>query len=134
MGIASCVHGARKELLFRMKRNTLQKGSANGYHLLMSASAIEKHVDQQPDKKLTDVTYEYSNTNAIDGLPHCITHATVTGTKDGTTLTAANVSYTYGNHMALVKDEISGKTLRYHFNDDGNQVSVDDELGYAMYT
>ena len=107
---------------------------ANGYHLLMSASAIEKHVDQQPDKKLTDVTYEYSNTNAIDGLPHCITHATVTGTKNGTTLTAANISYTYGNHMALVKDEISGKTLRYHFNDDGNQVSVDDELGYAMYT
>ena len=107
---------------------------ANGYHLLMSASAIEQHVDQQPDKKLADVTYEYSNTNAIDGLPHCITHATVTGTKNGTTLTAANVSYTYGNHMALVRDEISGKTLRYHFNDDGNQTSVDDELGYAMYT
>ena len=106
----------------------------NGYHLLVSASAIEKHVDQQPDKKLADVTYKYSNTNAIDGLPHCITHATVTGTKNGTTLTAANVSYTYGNHMALVRDEISGKTLRYHFNDDGNQTSVDDELGYAMYT
>ena len=107
---------------------------ANGYHLLVSASAIEPHVKNQEDKKLADVTYEYSNTNAIDGLPHCITHATVTGTKDGTTLTAANVSYTYGNHMALVRDEISGKTLRYHFNDDGNQVSVDDELGYAMYT
>ena len=106
----------------------------NGYHLLVSASAIEKHVDQQPDKKLADVTYKYSNTNAIDGLPHCITHATVMGTKNGTTLTAANVSYTYGNHMALVRDEISGKTLRYHFNDDGNQTSVDDELGYAMYT
>ena len=105
---------------------------ANGYHLLVSASAIEPHVKNQEDKKLADVTYEYSNTNAIDGLPHCITHATVTGTKNGTTLTAANVSYTYGNHMALVKDEISGKTLRYHFNDDGNQVSVDDELGYAM--
>ena len=107
---------------------------ANGYHLLVSASAIEQHVENQEDKKLADVTYEYSNTNAIDGLPHCITHATVTGTKNGTTLTVANVSYTYGNHMALVKDEISGKTLRYHFNDDGNQVSVDDELGYAMYT
>ena len=107
---------------------------ANGYHLLMSASAIEKHVDQQPDKKLADVTYKYSNTNAIDGLPHCITHATVTGMKNDEILTAANVSYTYGNHMALVKNEISGKTLRYHFNDDGNQVSVDDELGYAMYT
>lgn len=106
----------------------------NGYHLLVSASAIEPHVKNQEDKKLADVTYEYSNTNAIDGLPHCITHATVTGTKNGTTLTAANVSYTYGNHMALVKDEISGKMLRYHFNDDGNQTSVDDELGYAMYT
>ena len=107
---------------------------ANGYHLLVSASAIEPHVKNQEDKKLADVTYKYSNTNAIDGLPHCITHATVTGTRNGTTLTAANVSYTYGNHMALVKDEISGKTLRYHFNDDGNQTSVDDELGYAMYT
>ena len=107
---------------------------ANGYHLLVSASAIEPHVKNQEDKKLADVTYKYSNTNAIDRLPHCITHATVTGTKNGTTLTAANVSYTYGNHMALVKDEISGKTLRYHFNDDGNQTSVDDELGYAMYT
>ena len=107
---------------------------ANGYHLLVSASAIEKHVDQQPDKKLADVTYKYSNTNAIDGLPHCITHATVTGMKNDEILTAANVSYTYGNHMALVKNKISGKTLRYHFNDDGNQVSVDDELGYAMYT
>ena len=107
---------------------------ANGYHLLVSASAIEPHVKNQEDKKLADVTYEYSNTNAIDGLPHCIIHATVTGTKNDTTLTAANVSYTYGNHMTLVKDEISGKTLRYHFNDDGNQVSVDDELGYAMYT
>ena len=106
----------------------------NGYHLLVSASAIEPHVKNQEDKKLADVTYEYSNTNAIDGLPHCITHATVTGMKNDEILTAANVSYTYGNHMALVKDEISGKTLRYHFNDDGNQVSVDDELGYAMYT
>ncbi len=107
---------------------------ANGYHLLVSASAIEQHIKNQEDKKLADVTYKYSNTNAIDGLPHCITHATVTGMKNDETLTAANVSYTYGNHMALVKDEISGKTLRYHFNDDGNQTSVDDELGYAMYT
>ncbi len=75
---------------------------ANGYHLLVSASAIEQHIKNQEDKKLADVTYKYSNTNAIDGLPHCITHATVTGTNDKT-LTAANVSYTYGNHMALVK-------------------------------
>ena len=97
-----------------------------GYHLLKTAYGADGAF----------VEYAYTNTgeNRVDGLPHCITHATVTGTKNGTTLTAANVSYTYGNHMALVKDEISGKTLRYHFNDDGNQVSVDDELGYAMYT
>ena len=36
--------------------------------------------------RLADVTYEYSNTNAIDGLPHCITHATVTGMKNDETL------------------------------------------------
>ena len=97
-----------------------------GYHLLKKAYGADGAF----------VEYAYTNTgkNRVDGLPHCITHATVTGTKNGTTLTSANVSYTYGNHMALVKDEISCKTLRYHFNDDGNQVSVDDELGYAMYT
>ena len=97
-----------------------------GYHLLKKAYGADGAF----------VEYAYTNTgkNRVDGLPHCITHATVTGTKNGTTLTAANISYTYGNHMALVKDEISGKTLRYHFNDDGNQTSVDDELGYAMYT
>ena len=97
-----------------------------GYHLLKKAYGADGAF----------VEYAYTNTgkNRVDGLPHCITHATVTGMKNDETLTAANVSYTYGNHMALVKDEISGKTLRYHFNDDGNQVSVDDELGYAMYT
>ena len=95
-----------------------------GYHLLKKAYGADGAF----------VEYAYTNTgkNRVDGLPHCITHATVTGTKNGTTLTSANVSYTYGNHMALVKDEISCKTLRYHFNDDGNQVSVDDELGYAL--
>ena len=95
-----------------------------GYHLLKTAYGADGAF----------VEYAYTNTgeNRVDGLPHCITHATVTGTKNGTTLTAANVSYTYGNHMALVKDEISGKTLRYHFNDDGNQTSVDDELGGSM--
>ena len=97
-----------------------------GYHLLKKAYGADGAF----------VEYAYTNTgeNRVDGLPHCITHATVTGMKNDETLTAANVSYTYGNHMAMVKDEISGKTLRYHFNDDGNQVSVDDELGYAMYT
>ena len=79
---------------------------ANGYHLLVSASAIEKHVDQQPDKKLADVTYEYSNTNAIDGLPHCITHATVTGMKNDETLTAANVSYTYEIGRASCRERV----------------------------
>ena len=97
-----------------------------GYHLLKKAYGADGAF----------VEYAYTNTgeNRVDGLPHCITHATVTGMKNDETLTAANVSYTYGNHMTLVKDEISGKTLRYHFNDDGNQTSVDDELGYAMYT
>ena len=96
----------------------------NGYALLTSTTGTDGIF----------VTYAYSNTGAIDGLPHCVVSAVTKGTKDGVTLTAVNNAYTYGNHMALVKDNISGKTLRYHFNDNGNQVSIDDQLGYAVYT
>ena len=35
--------------------------------------------------------------------------------------------------MTLIKDQISQKALRYHYNDNGNQVSIDDELGFATY-
>lgn len=82
------------------------------------------------------VRYEYSNTGASEngGLPHCITHAKVTGTQGETALTASDTKYEYGNHLTHVVDEISNKALRYHFNDNGNQISVDDELGYAVYT
>lgn len=88
------------------------------------------------------VRYEYSNTGAVYGLPHCITYAeagetailsTDEAVKDAA-LYAAKVTYDYGNHLTLVTDNISGKTLRYHFNDNGNQVSIDDGLGYAVYT
>ena len=97
------------------------------------------------------VAYTYSNTGAIDGLPHCIQRVIVTGTQDGITQTASDISYSYGNHMALCTDNLSGtlqtqarstdsetqrapKSIRRHFNDNGNETSIDDELGYAMYT
>ena len=75
-------------------------------------------------------TYTYSNTNVASGLPYVITNAKVTGGS----LTGSNTAFTYGNHMTLAKDLLTGKSLRYHFNDDGNMTSADDELGYAVYT
>lgn len=50
------------------------------------------------------------------------------------TLTVSDVEYEYGHLLTRVTDSISGKTLRYHFNENGNQISVDDELGYGRYT
>ena len=113
----------------------------NGYSLLTNTSSVDG----------VAVAYTYSNTGAIDGLPHCIQRVIVTGTQDGITRTASDISYSYGNHMALCTDNLSGtlqtqarstdsetqrapKSIRRHFNDNGNETSIDDELGYAVYT
>lgn len=104
----------------------------NDYQLLIQAQGTDGLA----------VRYEYSNTGATYGLPHCITHAeageiNILSTSESVrnaALYAAKVTYDYGNHLTLVTDNISGKTLRYHFNDNGNQISIDDGLGYAVYT
>ena len=92
----------------------------NGFHLLTSATGPEG----------LKASYAYHNTAAAGGLPYSVVQATVTG---GTN-TASDVSYAFGSHVTVATDETTGKKLRYHFNDRGNCVSVDDELGYAVYT
>ncbi len=123
-------------------------------HLLTEASSYTEAVATGGcDGSIIEYTYSNVEINSegkyysTDNLPHCITHAYVRGkvnkpvsqadstsSAETETIDASDVSYTYGNHMTLVTDAISGKTLRYHFNDNGNQVSIDDELGYAVYT
>ena len=112
--------------------STYHYETLNGYRLLVKAQGTDGMA----------VRYEYSNTGAVYGLPHCITYAEAGETSilsadeamRNSSLYAAKVSYNYGNHLTLVTDNISQKTLRYHFNDNGNQISIDDGLGYAVYT
>ncbi|MBR2421971.1 MAG: RHS repeat protein, partial [Oscillospiraceae bacterium] len=121
----------------------------DGFHLLEVAHAQTAEDDTtKAVKDLATVTYTYSNAaqdeagnnTIVYGLPYCITAAVVKGFKGDTELKAQDVTYTYGNHLTLVTDNLSDpdetkrKTLRFHFNDNGNRVSVDDELGYALYT
>ena len=104
----------------------------NGYRLL----------DQAQGADGLAVRYKYSNTGAVYGLPHYVTYAETgetailspTASIRNAALFSGKVNYHYGNHLTRVTDEISQKTLRYHFNDNGNQISVDDELGHAVYT
>ena len=112
--------------------STYQYEVRNGYRLLVKVQGADGLA----------VRYEYSNTGAVYGLPHCITYAEAGETAilsaneavQDSALYAAKVTYNYGNHLTLVTDNISNKTLRYHFNDNGNQISIDDGLGYAVYT
>ncbi len=75
------------------------------------------------------VAYTYANQDKTEGYPYSITAAKVTA--GGTTLN--DCTYAYGNMLTIVTDELSGKSIRYHFNDDGNAISMDDGLGYALY-
>ncbi|MBR4081232.1 MAG: DNRLRE domain-containing protein, partial [Clostridia bacterium] len=112
--------------------STYHYETRNGCHLL----------DQAQGADGLAVRYEYSNTGAVYGLPHCVTRAetgeaailSADADVKNAALYATKVTYNYGNHLTLVTDNLSDKTLRYHFNDNGNQTSIDDGLGYAVYT
>ena len=41
--------------------------------------------------------------------------------------------YAYKDCLTVVTDNLSGKKLFYHFNDYGNCISVNDQLGYACF-
>ena len=73
----------------------------------------------------------YRNTGSISGLPHQVLSASLTGG----TLTAVSKHYDFQNILTVVTDTLTdnGKKLFYHFNNDGHVVSINDELGYAVF-
>ena len=96
----------------------------SGNHLLVSA--------ENPGGIKAE--YTYASTGAIGGLPAVVLGAQVSGGSGSSALVQSDAAYAYGSHVTRVTDNLSSKTLRYHFNDNGNCISVDDELGYAVYT
>ena len=51
----------------------------------------------------------------------------------GGDLCAYDRTYEYKDCLTVVTDNLSGKKLFYHFNDYGNCISVNDQLGYACF-
>ena len=93
------------------------------YYLLTNASGPEG----------VTAAFSYTNTNALGGLPHVISETQVSGGTGTNLMTASHTSYVYGVNLCLVTDELTGKSLRYHFNENGNATGVDDGLGYAVF-
>ncbi len=89
------------------------------HHLLMTATG--------PEALLASFTY--TNSGSASGLPHVVTAATVTGGS----LTGLHHSYTYGTNLCTVTNNLTSKSVRYHFNSDGNCDSTDDGLGQALF-
>lgn len=71
------------------------------------------------------VTYEYYTTRE----PFRVKRVRITGG----TLCAYDRTYEYKDCLTVVTDNLSGKKLFYHFNDYGNCISVNDQLGYAAF-
>lgn len=73
------------------------------------------------------VTYEYYTNRE----PYRVKKVTLS---NGTTVGNSRL-YEYGDCLTVVTDQTveNGKKLYYHFNDYGNVVSVNDELGYACF-
>ena len=71
------------------------------------------------------VTYEYYTVCE----PYRVKRVRITGGN----LCAYDRTYEYKDYLTVVTDNLSGKKLFYHFNDYGNCVSVNDQLGYACF-
>ena len=71
------------------------------------------------------VTYEYYTARE----PYRVKRVRMTGG----TLCAYDRTYEYKDCLTVVTDNLCGKKLFYHFNDCGNCVSVNDQLGYASF-
>lgn len=71
------------------------------------------------------VTYEYYTARE----PFRVRRVCITGGD----LCAYDRTYEYKDCLTVVTDNLSGKKLFYHFNDYGNCVSVNDQLGYACF-
>lgn len=94
-------------------QNNLAAYDANG--LLLSATNCDG----------VKVTYEYYTTRE----PFRVKRVRITGG----TLCAYDRTYEYKDCLTVVTDNLSGKKLFYHFNDYGNCISVNDQLGYAAF-
>ena len=102
---------------------TYQTDTVTGHRLLTHATGPEGITAE----------FTYTNTNAVGGLLHIVSETEVTAGTGNNTLTGSHTSYDYGSRLCLVTDCLTNKTLRYHFNDDGNCTGVDDGLGYAVF-
>ena len=102
------------------KTSSFGYADVGSFSLLTSAAGPEGY----------QAAYTYTAANVTSGLPHYVSRAMVNAGSQK----VSDAEYTYGHLLSKVKDNISGKSLRYHFNENGNQVSVDDELGYGRYT
>lgn len=98
-----------------------QSGTENMYYtydangLLLSATNCDG----------VKVTYEYYTVRE----PFRVKNVRITGGD----LCAYDRTYEYKDCLTVVTDNLSGKKLFYHFNDYGNCISVNDQLGYAAF-
>ncbi len=80
------------------------------------------------------LSYSYTAT-----VPHRVTRVEISNNNDGTKF--GGRKYEYKDCLTVVTDLVvdsnnelvEGKKLFYHFNDNGNVVSVNDELGYGCF-
>ncbi len=73
----------------------------------------------------TYVHYEYTGTE-----PYRVTRVWINSVYDEDKILFDH-SYDYRDILTIVTDNLSGKKIRYHFNDNGNLVCISDELGYG---
>lgn len=100
----------------------------NADYLLVTASDAAK--DPPPaDRRVLTLTYANATSSALH--PAIVTAMRVATS----TATAISKEYTYGSISTKVTDKTTAapyKSLVYHFNDRGNLISVNDELGYSI--
>ena len=118
----------------RLTGITYEDGNSSSYSYYTQSSLAHRLLTKAVSPEGIRAEFTYENLSVVDGLPHVVRTAKVSDGQANDELVASNTEYQYGTQLCLVTDQLTGNCLRYHFNDNGNCTSVDDGLGYAVYT
>ena len=75
------------------------------------------------------IVYEYTGTK-----PYRVKGVRISSSQNENGPAVFHHTYAYHDILTVVTDQLSGKKIRYHFNDTGNLVALTDELGYGAFS
>lgn len=146
----SLTDGAGRSTLLSWDSSTLTQIRAPGMTAGISCQYSSNNLIKIIHEDLAETTYTYNNQHLLtqvqnpDGTtiqytyssntPYRVLSVKISNSLSGTEQVAFHHTYSYLDALTIVTDILTGKSVRYHFNDSGNLIALTDDLGYGAFS